>query len=173
MAHGYGFDVSDWVLIGVLAVGGYFAYKMIIKPTSDITGGASDIVTTIENQFQKQIATLSDLFNAGEKKLIGLGGDFSNLLAQLTKNNQDYNQQLIDKATNAFNKLGTKSTIQTTSGTYYFGSYSAPIMHTTDKNNPLQIGYNPKTNEYNIFALQTLGKLNPKWTAGSPYKKYI
>lgn len=45
MVKGYGIEASDWVLIAALALGGFFAYKMVVKPVSDVTQTAANVVT--------------------------------------------------------------------------------------------------------------------------------
>lgn len=39
---GASINVNDWLILGALAVGGYFIYKSVVKPTAEIGGTISD-----------------------------------------------------------------------------------------------------------------------------------
>ena len=37
-------EVKDWLLLGALAIGGYFVYTTFVKPITDLAGGTEDAV---------------------------------------------------------------------------------------------------------------------------------
>lgn len=59
---GAGIQVPDLLLYGILAVSGYFIYKMIVKPTSDVTGAVGDVVGSAGGAVSEGF----DAFKAGE-----------------------------------------------------------------------------------------------------------
>lgn len=44
---GMGINVNDVIIIGALAVGAYFLYKSVVKPTSQVTGAVGDTASSL------------------------------------------------------------------------------------------------------------------------------
>lgn len=86
MAEGYGFKMSDWVMVAIIAIGGYFAYTTIFKPLSKVTeaGGGTveelgNAVTGFETFLSGQMQSFYGLIEGAEQKLGGLQGNVFNL----------------------------------------------------------------------------------------------
>lgn len=60
--------VNDWVLVGFIALAGYFAYKMWVKPISDVTNAVGGAVSGGINAVETGV---KDVINAGKSLLTG------------------------------------------------------------------------------------------------------
>jgi len=77
---GAGININDWLVVGALAVGGYFLYKMIIKPTSEVTGAAgsiskdtSSVFHTLTGESTETYTIISDKIQSFLKSIGGSG----------------------------------------------------------------------------------------------------
>jgi len=66
---GANININDWLVVGALAVGGYFLYKTVIKPTSDATGGVGSGIGTIGRESGESFGAVSDLFQGTVGKI--------------------------------------------------------------------------------------------------------
>lgn len=101
MAKGYGFQVSDWLLLGIVAVGGYFAWKTLGKGISTATEGTgqavSDISKDTANLYSRgteALGSYADIFNAGFDKITnsidkGNNKPLSSTILNISKNDNE------------------------------------------------------------------------------------
>lgn len=79
MASGYGFQISDWVVAGAVALGGYFIYKALIKPVSDVTEGAGGFIKEVFHDtntiYDTTKETIHDVYE-GSKDVVTTGAGF-------------------------------------------------------------------------------------------------
>ena len=68
---GAGININDWLVVGVLAVGGYFRYKTIIKPGADATAGIGEGVGTFGRETGETYESISNVWQSIFDKVTG------------------------------------------------------------------------------------------------------
>lgn len=71
---GASINVNDWILVGALAVGGYFLYKSLVKPTAEVTGAVGDIAGSSAETFDRGAEAVGSFFDVWDTAFDKLKG---------------------------------------------------------------------------------------------------
>lgn len=73
MAKGYGFEVSDWLLLGAVGAAAYFLWRSVVKPTGEITSGIAGATGAATDFFTNRVNEADSIIRGTEEWLSGLG----------------------------------------------------------------------------------------------------
>jgi len=144
---GAGIKVPDMLLYAGLAIGAYYAYKMIVKPTSDVTSAVGEGFQSTENAYSSMLATQEKNFDSLSNLFQGVVGRINTAIVE-TKPTIQTAMIPESKASNMPNV--SKSALNLTS----LGSKQAPVYMQNPKN-PLNVGFTPSTTS-KVGTYQTL-----------------
>jgi len=126
---GASLKIDDVLVIGALAVGGYFLYKTVIKPTSDVTNTAADVFGRGGEAIGSGFDIWNTIFDKINDKISGFGADtaqpvdynnvnqvsFNDYVTKVETTGTAYNMPVVTATTSS----GKKSSVIAAPKTYY------------------------------------------------------
>lgn len=154
MASYKGAQVNDWVLVGALAITGYFVYVTVIKPIASVTQGASDLVGDVVNPTSKLLTGISnvtlpqieqafipDQNSVGQKAIANTGKAISNAVSNTGKYLTTTAQNIQNDVSNPANSLPTVTSSLPTSTNNIYSAQNAVSTALTNIGNTIATGW--------------------------------
>ncbi|NTW33422.1 MAG: hypothetical protein HGB12_12510 [Bacteroidetes bacterium] len=145
---GAGIKVPDLLLYAGLAVGAYYVYKMVVKPTSDVTGAVGEGFQATENAYSSLLNTQTKNFDSLSNLFQGVVGRVNQAVVEPTK--VSVQTAMIPQSKSNNTSSISSSALNLTS----LGSKQAPSYMQNPKN-PLNVGFSPSTSS-KVGTYQTL-----------------